>query len=750
VTPGSISGTASVGSTLTYTPGTATGGTSPYTYAYQWKANGVNIVGATGLTYVVAAGNAGQSITVTITATDAAAATASATTAPTVIPTALAVTAGSISGTAKVGLTLTYTPGVASGGTPSYTYAYQWKANSVSIIGATALTYVPVAGNIGQTLTVTITATDSASQTANATTAPTAAVTASTIPTTDYNPSPSTGPTASNTVATGIWNGTADTLSSSGCIEFAVTTGAPIPATVYGQSATPVANGQTVTMRWKTGGTCTGAADGTAITGGLAATSGGSNTYNFTVDTTPTNFTFTDLTGQALSTAVISASITLAGPNVTTYLTTTGGTLTTIQASIGGGAFAAIPASGTTMPVEPGQTIQIRGTTGATTSTGYTAILGLGGATTTWTVTTSAPVPNIVTPAITSPANGATNLNPAVNSPAGLELQTTSAYTNTNGAGTPQTSSEWEVYRWVGGGGAVPPTLDPPGANYAAVTGSPFIDTTSPFTSQLVPQSALAVSSTYYARLRYRTTNTTATDSAWSAWSSFATAASFTVPPGTLVGGGYFGGQINDGGTIYNLIVAPVSAGALSGTNTSGIQYKTAASADAPSATVQNEVYGGPTTDLFKASAAHPVFSTFINGATGPNAGAFNLATGGAGGGTGIGGFNDWYLPAKNELEILYYNLKPDTTANNTASGINPNAVPARASNYTAGSPAQTTSALFAGGAQAFSTAANYWSSTEPSSSTSDAWRQNFANGFQFPINKLNGYYARAVRRIAA
>jgi hypothetical protein len=495
-----------------------------------------------------------------------------------------------------------------------------------------------------------------------------------------------------------------------------------------------VNNGDTVNIRWKSGVSCTGAADSTAITGTLTAGSGGTNTYNFTVDTTPTNFSFVNLLSQPVSAAATSGSITLAGPNVTTYLTTTGGTLTTILASINGGAFTAIPASGTTMPVEPGQTIQIRGTTGGATTTGYTAILALGGVTTTWTVTTAAPVPNIATPAISSPANGTVSLNPALNSPAGIELQTTSAYTATNGAGTPQTSSEWEVYKWVGGGGAVPPTLDPPGANYAAVTGSPFIDTTSPFTSQLVPQSALTVSSTYYARLRYRTTNTTATDSAWSAWSSFGTAASFTIPPGTAMGGGYFAGQIQDGATTYNLIVAPAATGQYpgggSGGTPTGVQYKTTASFDTPSATYQNLVYGDGATTAGN-DAAHPMFQW-----------ADALS---------IGGFTDWYIPAKNELEILYYNLKPDTTANNTGSGINPNAVPARASNYTSSVPGQTTNALFqTSGSEAFSTAFIYWSSSEYSTFTTGAWNQSFSNGFQSYNGKDNDGYARAVRRVAA
>jgi hypothetical protein len=34
-----------------------------------------------------------------------------------------------------------------------------------------------------------------------------------------------------------------------------------------------------------------------------------------------------------------------------------------------------------------------------------------------------------------------------------------------------------------------------------------------------------------------------------------------------------------------------------------------------------------------------------------------------------IGGFTDWYLPARYELDIAYFNLKPGTTANNAQAG---------------------------------------------------------------------------------
>jgi hypothetical protein len=78
-----------------------------------------------------------------------------------------------------------------------------------------------------------------------------------------------------------------------------------------------------------------------------------------------------------------------------------------------------------------------------------------------------------------------------------------------------------------------------------------------------------------------------------------------------------------------------------------------------------------------------------------------------------IGTFSDWYMPAQNELEVCYFNLKPTTTSNNTSSGTNTNAVPSRGSDYTAGTPAQTAATDFqTGNTQAFA-AFFYWSSTE-------------------------------------
>ena len=115
-----------------------------------------------------------------------------------------------------------------------------------------------------------------------------------------------------------------------------------------------------------------------------------------------------------------------------------------------------------------------------------------------------------------------------------------------------------------------------------------------------------------------------------------------------------------------------------------------------------------------------------------------------------LGGYSDWYLPAKNELEVLYYNLKPTTDANNTASGSNANAVSPEpvSTNYTTGSPAQTSAGIgFRTGETDAFACDYYWSSTENDSG--NAWKQNFGSGYQGNNYKNGGACVRAVRRIA-
>ena len=194
------------------------------------------------------------------------------------------------------------------------------------------------------------------------------------------------------------------------------------------------------------------------------------------------------------------------------------------------------------------------------------------------------------------------------------------------------------------------------------------------------------------------------------------------VPPvGSALGGGFFAGQISTAGNgiaDYNLVVGPIA----SAQNTSK-QWKTANTTTAGT----SSVIDGPTNSSNMNDASHPA-AQFCEGLT-------------------IGGYSDWYMPAKNELEVCYYNLKPTTQNNSTNDGINTNAVPSRGSNYTVGTPAQTSAAAFqAGGAEAFD-AEFYWSSTENNSTS--AWREYFPDGDLSTATKTNSYRVRAIRRVA-
>jgi hypothetical protein len=113
--------------------------------------------------------------------------------------------------------------------------------------------------------------------------------------------------------------------------------------------------------------------------------------------------------------------------------------------------------------------------------------------------------------------------------------------------------------------------------------------------------------------------------------------------------------------------------------------------------------------------------------------------------GLSIGGYSDWYMPARYEMDIAYFNLKSTTAANNTNSGSNIYSVPRRNSNYTASYPAQTALTAFNTSAEAFPDG-NDWSSSQYS--VTDAWAASFGNGGQFSFVKTQAFRVRAFRRI--
>jgi hypothetical protein len=215
----------------------------------------------------------------------------------------------------------------------------------------------------------------------------------------------------------------------------------------------------------------------------------------------------------------------------------------------------------------------------------------------------------------------------------------------------------------------------------------------------------------------------TATNSAGTSTAS-AASNSITTPLaiGQVFGGGFFAGQISTAGTgvaDYNLVIAPKSSG-----ENSSKQWKTSDTSTAGT----SSVIDGPTNSANMNNASHPA-AQFCEGLT-------------------IGSFSDWYMPAQNELEVCYFNLKPTTISNSTSSGTNTNAVPSRGSNYTAGTPAQTAATDFqTGNTEAFDASA-YWSSTE--TSATQARLKDFNNGLQSFFNsKGTSTWVRGVRRVA-
>ena len=110
-----------------------------------------------------------------------------------------------------------------------------------------------------------------------------------------------------------------------------------------------------------------------------------------------------------------------------------------------------------------------------------------------------------------------------------------------------------------------------------------------------------------------------------------------------------------------------------------------------------------------------------------------------------LGGFSDWYIPARDELELLYRYLKPTEETNYTwRSGENPSAVPATYP-YEESLPLQTPATGFREAGELALQAEAYWSSTQYSRNL--AWFQHFDAGCQDYGTKSAELRARAVRR---
>jgi|SRR5687767_14491417 len=171
-TPPTISGTPQVGQTLTANNGTWTN--SPTAFAYQWlrcNAGGsacVNVANGTQKTYTLVGADAGRTMRVRVTATNADGSASEQSEQTTVVAPATS-TAGprntsppTISGTPRVGQTLTANEGEWTANPTGF--SYQWQrcdadvATCSSVTGATAKTYPVRLVDLGFRLRVAVTA----------------------------------------------------------------------------------------------------------------------------------------------------------------------------------------------------------------------------------------------------------------------------------------------------------------------------------------------------------------------------------------------------------------------------------------------------------------------------------------------------------------------------------------------------------------------------------------------------------------
>lgn len=186
---------------------------------------------------------------------------------------------------------------------------------------------------------------------------------------------------------------------------------------------------------------------------------------------------------------------------------------------------------------------------------------------------------------------------------------------------------------------------------------------------------------------------------------------------GTPVAGGFFAGMISISGNTYGIVVAPKFEGESDGIWLSSYD-------DVPGAT---SCHDGLTNTQAMAAAGSPIAKWAL--------------------GLAIDGHNDWYIPSRDELEIIYRNLKPSGHSNSCSfrDGDNPSSVPVGYP-YTKQVPSQTSISGFQeGGAQALD-ATWHWSSTQYSPVS--AWIQYFDDGGQNVSLKGTTHRARAVRRL--
>ena len=152
-----VTGTPTVGSTLSCGQGVWANG--PTSYAYAWLRDGSAIGGATATTYQLVSADLGHSVSCKVTATNAEGSGTATSSAQKVVAAPSNSAAPVVLGTTQAGSLLTCSPG-----TWSYSpqFAYVWLRDGAAISGATNATYTAAAGDAGHTIACRVTGTNAA------------------------------------------------------------------------------------------------------------------------------------------------------------------------------------------------------------------------------------------------------------------------------------------------------------------------------------------------------------------------------------------------------------------------------------------------------------------------------------------------------------------------------------------------------------------------------------------------------------
>jgi len=171
-----ISGTALVGSVITSDTSTIADADGVGAFSYQWKRDGINIVGANSSSYLLANADTNTSLTLDVTYTDDAgynelltSNTISSIGNPNDAPTGSPV----IVGTTNVGNILSVDVSSIADADGLGTFSYQWNRGVQAILGATNNTYLLVNADQNTSITVTVSYVDGAGYSESLTSAPT-------------------------------------------------------------------------------------------------------------------------------------------------------------------------------------------------------------------------------------------------------------------------------------------------------------------------------------------------------------------------------------------------------------------------------------------------------------------------------------------------------------------------------------------------------------------------------------------------